>query len=641
MRFHIEEIKLWFKNNSEPRSVHFLPGKVNVITGAKSTGKSSILSIIDYCLLSTKSRIVEEAINHNVLWYGLRFFINGKELVIIRKHPSNNIGSDEIYFSSNGQVPISPVVNIDIKTVKSLLQQEFGINENLVIPYGGKKILAGSKISFRYFLLFNTQSEDVIAHTGTFYDFDLHDREKYIEALHRIFYLAVGVDDTNNVLLKEKINNLRTEVEKNERKLKVVGKEERLFNSKILELIIRAQQFDLIEQKLFSAETGYDRLKELVYSYKSTSYSNNLNEVEELNRNKRSLFRKMRNLERFNNEYTSYREGLRNDAESLRPIQYLKDNFQELIPTLEVKTFINTLENALFEIQTELKKKKTISTNVNSEIKKLNSEIAEIDRKLDRMPTASKDFTDEISKFIFIGELKAQLHFYEDKWNILDEVPSPQALIEQISELEAKITNTTETKRLVIGILEQVVQNFYDLTQSMGVYQDYKVMFDEVTKGLKLRKPEELTATQIGSKSNYMFLHLCLFFGLHELFILRKQKFVPQFMVIDQPSQPYYGDKEKVDEEGKLKVDDDRNTLKDAFNLIDKFIARMKEEYKEDFQIILLEHAPPEYWADPILSNFHLVEEFVDGNALIPILAFKDGKGDDGKLDNQEDIGKG
>lgn len=626
MRFYIEEIKLWFRNNAEPRSIHFLPNKVNVITGAKSTGKTSILSIIDYCLLSTKSRIVEEAINENISWYGLRFFINSKEVVIIRKHPVNNIGSDEIYFSSNGQSPIFPVGNIDIKSVKSFLQQEFGINENLVIPYGGKKILAGSKISFRYFLLFNTQSEDVIAHTATFYDFDLHDREKYIEALHRIFYLAVGVDDTNNVLLKEKINSLRSEVEKNERKVKVIGKEERLFNNKILELIIQAQQFDLIEQQLFSAESGYDRLKELVYSYKAATYSNNLNEIEELNKNKRSLFRKIRNLERFNNEYASYRESLKNDAQSLRPIQYLKENFQELIPTLEVKTFIDTLENALFHIQLELKKKKTAATNITAEIKKLNGQIAEIDRQLEQMPTTNKDLTDEISKFIFIGELKAQLRFYEDKWNILEEVPSPQILLDQIAELETKITNTTETKRLVIGILEKVVQDFYDWTHSMGVYQTYKVMFDEVTKGLKLRKPDELVSSQIGSKSNFMFLHLCLLFGLHELFILRKQNFVPQMIIMDQPSQPYYGDKDKLDEEGKLKADDDRKTLKDAFNLLDKFIKRMTDTYNEDFQIILLEHAPPEYWTDPVLNSFHLVEEFVDGNALIPERAINEDK---------------
>ena len=623
MRFHISEIKLWFKNNSEPRSITFLPNKVNVITGAKSTGKSSILSIIDYCMLSTQSRIVEEMINENVSWYGLFFKINSKDFVIIRKHPVNNVGSQEIYFSSTGTVPITPVVNIDIKSVKSILQSEFGINDNIVIPYGGRKIVAGSKISFRYFLLFNTLSEDIIASTTTYFDFELHDREKYIEALNRIFFLALGVDDANNVLLKEKINNLKSDLEKNERKLKVIGTKERMFNSKIMELIIRAQKFDLIEQKLFSADSGYDRLKELINNYKVLEYSNNLIEVEEFNKTKRSLFRKIRNLERFSNEYNSYRENLKNDLDSLRPIEYLKENFEELIPTLEVKIFINTLDESLSKIKAELRKKRTISTNTSSEIKKLQGLIREIDSKLDKMPTTTKDFTDEAGKFIFIGELKAQLSFYEDKWNILDELPSESVILEQIEELQSKLTNTSERKRLVLRLLEDNIQKYYDNTNSMGVYQNYKVHFDETLKSLKLRKPDELNTSQIGSKSNYMFLHLCLFLGIHELLISQKQKFIPQFIVMDQPSQPYYGDKDKVDAEGKLSQDDDRDTLKDAFQLINTFLSNISREQKDEFQIILLEHAPVEYWSDPVLEHFHLVEEFVNGNALIPERAFK------------------
>lgn len=623
MKFHISEIKLWFRNSSEPRSLYFLPNKVNVITGAKSTGKSSILSIIDYCLLASGSRIVEEIINENVSWYGLFFTINNKDFSIIRKHPTNDVGSDEIYFSSVGESPISPVVNIDIRSVKSILEKEFGITENIVIPYGGKKLVAGSKISFRYFLLFNTLSEDVIASTSTYFDFDLHDREKYVEALNRIFFLALGVDDANNVLLKEKINNLQNDLEKNERKLKVVGKEERLFNSKIVELFMKAQRFDLVEQKLLTPEDAYNRLKMLVNEHKVSEYSNSLVEVDELNKTKRSLFRKIRNLERFNNEYKMYRENLNKDYDSLRPIQYLKENFSELIPTLEVKIFINTLEDSLNKIKEELGKKRTIASNTNAELKKLQGEIRAIDSKLNKMPITTKDFNDGPEKFIFIGELKAQLEFYEDKWNIMDELPPSSIILEQINDLESQLTNTSEKKRLVLQILDNLIQKYYDKTISMGVYQNYKVYFDDVRKILKLRKPDELNTSQIGSKSNYMFLHLCLFMGIHELLIVQKQKFVPQFLIMDQPSQPYYGDKARLDEEGELNLDDDRNTLKDAFSLINTFIKNIVIEQNNEFQIILLEHAPEDYWEEPVLESFHLVEQFVNGNALIPTRAFQ------------------
>lgn len=52
MNFYIKTIKLWFKHNDAAVEYEFHKNKVNVITGDSSTGKSSLLSIIDYCLLS-------------------------------------------------------------------------------------------------------------------------------------------------------------------------------------------------------------------------------------------------------------------------------------------------------------------------------------------------------------------------------------------------------------------------------------------------------------------------------------------------------------------------------------------------------------------------------------------------------------
>jgi len=615
MKFHVRQIILWFRNNAEPQTFDFLPNKVNVITGASGTGKTSILSIIDYCLLSTKANITEEIINENVSWYGLVFSINDKDLVIIRKHPINNWGAKEIYFSADGSIPKEPKENNDIKYVKSALEREFGIDENLKIPYGGKLIAAGSKISYRYFLLFNTLSEDTIAHTSIFFDYHLHDKEKYMEALERIFFLAIGVDDVKNVLAKEKIESLEKEISKIEKKKKLLSKEERLFNTEILNLLHKAQEYDLIERKLFSIEEGYQRLLMLINQFITANYSNNMQRVDELNKQKRILWRRIRSLERFDNEYNDYRRNLKSNYESLRPIEYLKANFDELIPTLELNTFLNSLELSLKKIKKEISNKKNLSSNICAEIKALKIRLEEIDQDLAGLPTSTKDYTDEAQKFIFIGQLKAQLEFYQNKWNIEEELPDTILIENEIEELQKIIKDTNETRNLVISDLQDTIQKYFNLSTSMGVYKDYKVVLDIKDKSLKVRKPKEDHVQAIGSKSNYMFLHLFLFLGLHEHFLGLKHSYVPQFLILDQPSQPYY-EGDRTQEE--ISNDDDKNKLQDAFKLLNDFITVINRDFESEFQMILLEHAPERYWIEKQLTNFHLVDKFRNGNALIP-----------------------
>jgi len=619
MKFRINQIKLWFKNGSNPREINFEKNKVNVITGGSGTGKSSILSIIDYCMLSTNARIPEKAINENILWYGINFNINDKHFTIVRKRPENNVGSKEVYFSGIGIIPQdTPIQNNDVTQVKSVIEKEFNIDENFKMPYGGKYITAGSKISYRYFLLFNTLSEDTISHTNTFFDYDLYDRNKYVEALERIFYLALGVDDVGNVLAREKMESLEKELSKNEKKRKALDKEELLFSKQIQSLILKAQEYDLIERKLFTSEDGQLRLKSLINNFEITeTYTNNLENSDELNKLKRTAWRRIRNLERFQAEYEIYKANLKKDYDSLRPIQYLNENFQHLIPTLEVKTFLKSLEESLKKVKIEISKKVSLSTNVKSEIQALKKEIARLDEQLEKYPTKTNDFKDGVQKYIFLGELKAQLNFYEDKWNIEESLFLDSNIEKDIELLKETIQDNNVKRRLMLNDLESSIQSYYDSSKSMGVYTGYKVYFDVKEKSLKVRKPNEHVSFTMGSKSNYMFLHLFLFLGLHEHFINQKIKFVPQFLFLDQPSQPYYEGKSER-EKGILEVDDDKVKLQDAFTLLDKFIHKMSHTFDQDFQIILLEHAPKEYWEDLELDNFHLVEEFRDGNALIP-----------------------
>lgn len=632
MKFHINQIYLYLKGYEKKRVIDFLPNKVNVITGKSGTGKSSVITIIDYCLLGSETKLVEAVINENVEWYGLKFTINDKEYFIARRKMENQINSDEVYFSSTGVIPEVPQPSIDISDLRKILEQEFSVNNSLIIPYGGKKIQAGSKISYRYFLLFNTQSSNIILNPNVFFDYDLYDSDKYKEALDRIFDLSIGVDSINNVLIKDKIAQLDKDIAKLEKRQKLNEKEYSDFEKKILELVAQAQEYDLLEKKLFTIDEGLQKLKTLVYEFKEDKISTDLSEIESLYRERRNVGRKIRNMKSFESEYSKYKETLNTDLDSLQPIAYLKENFDEIIVVPELRSFMEGLEGELRKIKKAIETKKPFSTDIKKDIDEREKRLKDLTRKINEYPIQTKDFEGSVAKFIFIGELRTKLAFYSQEWENEDYNKQIQDLLGEQEELKKKITDTEERRAILVQLLHERIQKYVSNCKAIENYKTFKAYINQKKKILQLREPNATNPANVGSSSNHMFLHLFFFLGIHEHFIREKVPFIPQFLIFDQLSQPYY--EEAALKQGNEKIDDDndKEKLTEALKLLNDFVEFVTSELKTDFQFILLEHASKDYWESAELQHFHLVEEFRNGNALIRI----DEKPEDSEPDKKD-----
>ena len=621
MRFVIKEIILWLKNG-KIRTIEFEDNKINIITGDSGTGKSVIIDIIDYCFFASKTKIPQEKINENILWYGLKFYINDKVYLISREAlDDKGKVSSGYYFSPIGEVPNEPFRNISDIELKSVIEQEFNIDSNVVIPYGGKNLKAGSKISLRYFFMFNTQSGDTIDHSEVF--FDKQNDEKYSEALQRIFDLATGIDSVKNILIKEKISNLEKEVSRLERQKLAVEKEKNAFDVNLRDIVRKAKAFDLITNETQSLEQDIENLRMIVSNATSISTSDNMKQLEKLQKKKSDLRFKIRSYNKFKDEYRNYIKLKSETFESLKPLVYLEDKVGELIRHPDLSVLLDILGKELRKIKNDISNRNPFDMNLDGDIKNLKAELENVQKDIDKLPLSKKSFDSEIEKFVFIGEVKSKLELYaRGNQNEFSEYELKKRQ-EELELFKAELENEMVDRDLVVRLLEELIQRYLnESSDALGIYKGYQSVFDYRKKALHLKKPESLVPSIVGSSSNHMFMHLCFMLGLHELIMKQKAPFVPSLLILDQPSRPYYGGdgERKIYKKSWSQIpQDDRTKITIAFKVMNNFISRINNEYGQSFQMIVFEHIPPTIWEDANLSNVILVdEEFKDGNALIP-----------------------
>lgn len=246
MKFTLHEIKLWFKDTeAEPKSYQLLPNKVNVITGDATTGKTSFWSIIDYCLLSGKVNIAN-TINDTVLWFGIHFSINDKEISIVRKTPTKGAVSSEVYFNW-GSFPDKPESNKNIAEIKTILDSELGITDTLRFPYGKEFGKTTFNLSYRHFLIFNSLTENVIGVQETYFDTTFYGKEEYDKALNNIFNLVIGVNDMEKIKAIERLKEIEEEIKKIQNQEKSTQRKTKNFESNIQILFDKCKKYNFIE----------------------------------------------------------------------------------------------------------------------------------------------------------------------------------------------------------------------------------------------------------------------------------------------------------------------------------------------------------------------------------------------------------
>lgn len=614
MNFYIKKIKLWFKHNRGTKEYVFDKDKVNVITGDSSTGKSSILSIIDYCLLSGVSNIVEDVINENIEWYGLSFNLRDIDYVIIRKNPKDG-GSNQIYFEQTDNFPLVFEPNSDRGQLIMKLNELFGSPRRTY-----NVIDRQISTTFRSFLSVNYLTEDAIATQNTYFDTKFFKDPDIDAIISEITKISIGIDEqqkheleTNLLELRKKLddeNNRRARVENKvseyEEKLKV------LF-SQVVDLGICEQTDDACNIESLQCEIS----KALDFYDKVYNSKEQFKQISEL-RKKRTIIK--RNLEKCNSlrdDIVRYNEYIDQVEDSLLPIDFITKHLDDVVYYEDTRRLIENLKATLENVRKNGRHKKAVPEDLLAQIERYQLEYQKINNEFKKQNVLLRKSMD-VDWLMKLIQLK---HTYETMSKPQRAIMSDAEYInleQEIKNVQQQLEQLVTNKDEKLSALNNRIKDYFSVAHGLSdAYNSCLPRFDIEHQALYLkREGEEFVITNVGSKCNYMFMHLCTFLGIHEHAIKEGIDYIPSFMFIDQPSIPFYAD----NSDGDIKDNDDKKRLGYAFNLINIFMERIiRFIYKHPFQIILIEHADSSYWQDKY-QYFETRYEFVKGkdSGLVP-----------------------
>lgn len=616
MNFYISKIRLWFKHGGEPRDLDFFPDKVNVITGDSSTGKSSVLKIIDYCLLSERSAIVKDVINENVAWYGMVFYVDDQPYTIIR--PSQTVETSEmkVIFRKGVFLPEKPEAGMNDIRAKVLIK----MNELFNIP---KKLKLESKVklNYRHNLMFNYLTEDIIATENTYQDLRFFRKNEYVKILSDLFKLAIGVDELKRQELESNIQ----EAQKEEKRKQDAQKKEIEAQEKY-EKIQREIANEIEELGLGDVTYFGDNPVAWAENVKTIVDNCNLQfKNEQANQQRKQIETELIDVRErlgyyisLENEYKIYQNRLKRQGDSLAPLDYVKKHLSELMTYQETGKLLRELTEAWQSIKESYDPEVKLPEGFKKSKKDLKHRESELISQLKSLNPYQIDQKDIVwlRRAILLADRMEKELSKAPKQTISEEMlvecgEAVSALQEKLLHLKAKNDNA-------LANLNDTIGKYFKYQEGISeAYRNYKPVYSLEENMLMLEgESGEYPESNIGSKSNYMFLHLCYFFGLHDLLMNNQNKIIPQFLFIDQPSIPYYADKSerRVDADNETIANDDRDKLMEAFRLTDLFMREMTR--RGHFQIIMIEHAGKEYWQN--LSTFETRYEFRKGEGLIP-----------------------
>ncbi len=616
MKFQILNI-LVYGANGQIRSIELKPDAVNVVTGQSKTGKSALIHIVDYCLGRRECNVPAGVIRKHVEWYAVKLQTSSGEVFIARRNPEpGKESSEDIYIERGTSLSFpeasSLTKNANLETLASILNQVLGIGEYTHEPKAGQTRKTGTAdIGKALFYCFQEQSEI--------------DDQKFLFHRQGEPFIPQSIKDYLPYFLgaitDEFIQN-KEELRKLNRKLKQV--ESRIAERNRLKgqnferafaLLNEAKSVDLIaaDEPL---QDSWSNVRQLIEAALARNIDNDpaepnvdvLNDlldrqqrIRETYRISTSELKSLKDLKRSSNGFGSEMGEQKSRLESINIFGHTGDpntcplcssTLPSAVPSAEA------IRASLTDIDSQLEAVTNDTPHLDAMIAKAEDQLGEIKKQLDEvkasiisLQTTNQRISDLRDFNSRRAMIKGRLSLYLENMpandvDDSDDKLEAEQIAEQVRALEAVLDDETLAGRRE-SILSLVSAQITSLARKLEIeHSDSPMRLDlkKLTIVADHADDGPIPMPKMGSGETWVGLHLVTHLALHNWFF-KKQRPVPQFLFLDQPSQAYFPpdtSAETVREQTEA-TNPDRQSVIRMFKLI--------VEETKNFQVIVTEHA--------------------------------------------------
>jgi len=617
MSFQIREIVL-FGPGGERRDVVLEPGTLNIITGDSKTGKSALVSIVDYCLGSSVCAVPQGAIRRAVRWYGLRLQMPSGQVFVARQAPEvGERASSAVYYEIGNQVEIPASAdfepNTNDKGLVSLLSRLSGVTENLHEPPEGRNREAVSAtIRHALFYVFQEQAEiinkDLLFH---------RQGEPYIaQTIRDVSPYFVGAVDDDHLALTRELRRLKQVRARLERRLAEAEslRGEGLPRAKAL--LAEGQDAGLADPSLdptsWSDAFGVLRVISASIPADDADVTNSGDALDALLERRSQLaaqFRQLKDELRLANSFLADERGFsregREQVARLQSAKLFRDEsasrvcplcqapLDEQVPTVEaLLSSLQSLERQLVGVQAGTPQVGRLIDTIEGKMASLRHELADVRMAIEAIRRTNERLEEEQDDRARKAHVLGRIALYVESARELEETGDLQRelddLREKIDALQLQVSGERTEERMD-SALSLIAQDVAKYARDLHLeHSGSPVRLDLRQLTVVADTPHgPVSMAEMGSGENWVSYHIAAHLALHRLLVGRERP-VPRFLFLDQPSQVYFpSEKDPGDGAMGALSDADHEAVVRMFHVIAGFV----HDVAPNFQIVVMEHA--------------------------------------------------